>query len=137
GGLPPPAPAPSSGPPLRALLGLEGHRKFLLQHQLLSLQRSYRVMTPVQRLLFTLKENSGQELWARLFHDRPAPQPGLHFGFTSFPTRTTLWGLEDAGGNLQGVVEVQLHGNSAVSTLVDGAGAPVLAVQVQRSLIGG
>jgi hypothetical protein len=136
-GTPPPSPAPPSGPPLGSILGLEGGRKFLLQHQLLSGGRNYRVLSHDKRHLFTVKENVGQELWANMFQNRPAPQSGVYFGVMTPSTRTFMWSVEDQSGQLRGVIQIQVHGNSTVSTVVDAGGAPVVAVQVQRGMMGG
>jgi hypothetical protein len=135
-GLPPTDPAASTLPPLGSLLGVEGGRSFLLQHELLSGGRNYRVLSAEKRPLFTVRENVGQELWSHLFQARPAPEMGLHFGVMGAPTLTYIWSVEDAARNIRGVVQIQVHGNRAVSTLVDAAGAPVLAVGVERGLMG-
>jgi hypothetical protein len=132
----PPDPGAVPLPPLGSILGLEGCRNFLLQHQLLTEGRNYRVLNHEKRHLFTVKENVGQDLWANMFRSRPPPRSGAFFGQLGAPTYTYTWGVEDASRNVQGVIQIQMHGNTAVSTLVNAAGAPILAVSVERSLMG-
>jgi hypothetical protein len=134
---PAPPPAPSGLPPLASVLGLEGGRRFLLQHQLLSMGRNYRVLSHDKRHLFTVRENAGQDLWANAFQNRPAPQGGLLFGLMGPPTRSFTWSIDDAAGNPRGAIQITEHGNSAASTVVDAAGTPVLAVHIQRGMMGG
>jgi len=130
----PPAPA---APPLAETLGLQGCRSFILEHQLLSGGRSYRVLDHEKRHLFTVKENLAQELMANAFRGRTAPQNGLHFGRVEAPARTALWTVADRAGTPQGAITIQFAGNVASSTLSDSAGAAVLGVSVERSMMGG
>ena len=142
GAPPSPAPTAAAAPgapptrPLGSLLGLEGLRNFLLQHQLVGMGHSYRVMDHQKRHLFTAKENVGQELQSNFLgrSTAGATLPGFYPGLfpSGMVTRTFVWSLHDATGNLQGTIAIQLLGNNAVSTLTDAAGTPILAVNVQR-----
>jgi len=114
-------------PPLSTTLGLEGVQKFMLQHQLLSGARVYQVLTHEKRHLFTLRENSQQEMMAR-------SQGGAPAGIGS---RVFIWSVVDPSGTVQGAVSIQETGNAAVSTVADASGKAILAVNVQRGMAGG
>jgi hypothetical protein len=133
----PAAPATSDGSALRAALALEGCRNFLVQHQLLSDGRNYRVLNHEKRHLFTVKENVRQEMVANLLGGARAPEQGLHFGVVAPRPQTFVWTVADATKNPQGSISIQVAGNTTVSTLTDATGAPVLAVHVQRGMMGG
>ena len=135
--MPPPAPALSDGTTLRAQLGLEGCRNFLVQHELLSNGRNYRVLSHEKKHLFTVRESVQAELEQGFVGAPPPRQPGLHFGVVAPATRSFVWTVADAEGTPQGTITIQVAGNDAVSTLTDSSGAPVLAVNVQRSMMGG
>ncbi|MGP8072640.1 MAG: zinc-ribbon domain-containing protein [Thermoplasmata archaeon] len=135
---PPPPPPPPSGPPLATALGLEGGRSFLLQHQLLAAGRSYRILTPEKRHLFTVKENFGQEMRSNFMGGMLGNQGGaLGLGSTAFNHRTFAWTVHDAAGALRANITFQVSGYHATSTLADTAGSPILVVNVDRGLVGG
>lgn len=142
-GAPPGAPtqpaAPSGGPPLAAQLGLEGPRKFLLQHLLVGARHSYRILDGEKRHLCSFGENLHAEreaLVQQIFHPAPNPSSGsriqVHWGTTGF-SRTWFWVVEDAGGNIRGTITLQESGPRGLSTVADPSGSPVLAVQTHRS----
>jgi uncharacterized protein YxjI len=133
---PPPPPPPPSGPPLTDVLGLRGGRNFLLQHELTGVGRSYRVLTPDKRHLFTVKENLRQEMRSN-FMGGLLGQQGTGIGGMALAHRTFAWTVHDAAGNLRANITFQISGYHAVSTLTDSAGAPVLVVNVDRGLVGG
>jgi uncharacterized protein YxjI len=133
----PAPPAASDGSALRAALAVEGCKKFLVQHQLLSDGRNYRVLNHEKRHLFTVKENVRQEMVANLFGGARAPEQGLHYGAVAPQSHTFVWTVADSANNPQGAISIQVAGNAAVSTLTDSTGAPVLAVNVQRGMMGG
>jgi hypothetical protein len=134
---PPPPPAPAR-PPLSSLLGLEGVRSFLLQHQLVGSGHSYRVMDHQKRHLFTARENVGQEMRANFLGQTAGGGVFSAFGSGLMPgaamNRSFVWSLHDAGGNLQGTISIQITGGSAVSTLTDAAGAPLLGINISRGI---
>jgi hypothetical protein len=131
------APAVPSGPPLGSVLGLEGTRSFLLQHQMLSGGRSYRVLDREKRHLFTVQEDVRNELMANFLRRVPGAGGGLGLGRLVPGSRTFAWMVLDPSGTAQAAISIQMSGNSAVSTLTDASGAPILAVEVQRSFVGG
>lgn len=136
---PPSAPAPAAGPNLNVLLGLSGGRNFLLQHRLFSGGRSYRVLNHEKRHLFTVKENVRQELVSNLL--RPAAQQGsgMHFqmGFVQPRPTTFAWTVDDASDVMVGTITIEMAGNGATSTMTDNVGNPVIAVQVNKGMMGG
>jgi uncharacterized protein YxjI len=140
-GIPPPPPpppsaaAPVAGPPLGQVLGIQGGRSFLVQHLLGTGGRSYRVMDPEKRHLFTVKENYGEEMRSNLLGGMLGNQVG--FGGTALNRQTLAWTVHDAGGAVRGNITFQINGYHANSTLTDGAGTPVLMVHVDRGLVGG
>lgn len=133
----PPPPAQAALPPLGALLGLGGFQRFLVQHERGSWGRAYTVMTHEKRPLFTLRENAGQELWASVGQNAmQAPSSSRLFGLMGRPAKSSIWSIEDVQRGVRGALEVQDHGSATVSTLVDSAGAQILAVHVQRGGLG-
>lgn len=140
GPLPPTAsvaPMSPPGPPLGVVLGLEGQRKFLLQHELLGGRRNYRVLDHEKHHLFTVRENSAEEMEARQATPVTGPTPGFHWGRSEPPTKLFVWSVADPSGTEQGRILVQEHGSSIVANLLDGSGRPVLAVRVDRGGMGG
>lgn len=144
GGSPPPLATPGgpslatpAGPTLTATLGLEGCRNFLLQHQLISGGRNYRILNQEKRHLFTVKESLGQELRANFLGGGGQQGSGFHLGGIALGTRTFAWAVLDSTGNQAGGITIQVRGFNAVSTLADSTGAPVLSVNVDRGMVGG
>jgi hypothetical protein len=115
---------------------LEGSRNFLLQHQWFSQGRNYRVLDHEKRHLFTVVENAGQELWANLFRARQPPPTGLSIQFGASP-RTFIWAIEGPDKTRPGLIQIQIHGMSAVASVVDAAGTPVLSIQTKKGMRGG
>ncbi len=133
----PAAPRASAGPPLGVLLGLEGRRQFLLQHELLAGRRNYRVLDHEKHHRLTVRENSAEEMEAREAMPAAGPPLGFHWGRSEPPTRVFVWSVADPSGAEQGRILVREHGNSIVANLLDGSGQPVLAVRVDRGGMGG
>ena len=123
-------------PPLDASLGLRGQRSFLVQHQLLSLGHSYRVMDAEQRHLFTVQGNASQNISGNMLGS-------LVGGSNSYLGRMMARGvnmtytLTDAQGTTYGTVAKQGGANQSSFTLVDSQGKPYVVVNLQRSLMGG
>ncbi|HEV2166397.1 MAG TPA: hypothetical protein VGS23_05410 [Thermoplasmata archaeon] len=142
---PPPSPAMSMSaspptppsPPLGEVLGLTGRRNFLLQHILLSGARNYRVLDHEKHPLFTVKESVQQEL-QNSFQNGPFGQGmGMRMGGAGPPMPNMDWVVEDSSGNVRGNLRLQVSGNEAISTLSGSDGVPVLAVRIDRGLVGG
>ncbi|HYA11037.1 MAG TPA: hypothetical protein VEH10_05150 [Thermoplasmata archaeon] len=119
------------------MLGLEGSRNFLVQHELLSGGRNYRILNHEKRHLFTVREDVREELAENVLGGSAATRSGFRIGQVAPGTRVFAWTVADAQGTAQGAITIQVHGLRALSTLVDGAGTPLLAVQVEKSLVGG
>jgi len=123
-------------PSLDAALGLRGKRSFLVQHQLLSLGHSYRVMDSEKRHLFTVQGNAGQNISGNMLG-------GLVGGSDSYLGRMMARSVEmtytltDAQGTVYGTVAKQGGANQSSFTLVDSGGQPHVVVNMERSVIGG
>jgi hypothetical protein len=150
GQAPPPPPPPPPGTPgaggadpaaarlaLGSALGLQGVRNFLLQHQLVSGGRSYRVLNGEKRHLLTVKENFGQEMRSNFMGGMLQQNTGFGIGRLGMGTQTFAWTVLDSAGTLRGHITIQLSGYSASSTLADAAGNPLLLVNVNRGMVGG
>lgn len=129
-------PAPPAGMPLSALLGVQGSRRFLVQHLLVGPKHSYRILDPEKRHLFTVGENvrqERQEMWHNMFHPSASGQSGFHaaWGYNSVP-ELAYWALDDFAGNARGALGLHGTAGNADATLVDATGAPVLVVHVGR-----
>lgn len=128
---------PSVEPPLGSVLGLQGVRNFLLQHELLSGGRNYRVLNHEKRHLFTVREDVRQELVEGFLGEPAGPAHGFHLGRAAHQVPSIAWTVADAAGNPRGTIQIQASGNAAVSTLANGSGTPILSVNVERSMVGG
>jgi len=136
-----PPPPPPPGPPLGAVLGVAGKRNFLLQHEMGSGGRNYRVLDSQKQHLFTVREDVVQELRSNFLGGLSAQSSGFNLGPAMGGTRSYTWVVLDAGKVPRGTITIQftssLAGGNAVSTLADSAGTPILAVNVQRGGLGG
>lgn len=158
GSPPPPGAAPAPPPPLSfpqgapgaggadpessrsalgSSLGLHGGRNFLLQHQLISGGRNYRVLGADKRHLFTARENFQFGTGANLLGGIMQEGAGIGLGRLGMGTRQFTWSLLDSAGNLRGHIAIQMSGYSAASTLSDPSGMPLLLVNVSRGVMGG
>jgi hypothetical protein len=123
-----PSPAAPAGPPLSVVLGLEGQTKFLLEHELLSGSRVYRVLTHEKRGLFTMREDLQKEMLVSL--QNAASAVGLG-------PLTHVWSIVGPSGSVEGRVALQERGRVADSTVLDSNNAPVAVVNVDRGMAGG
>lgn len=130
------SPPAAGGASLAPALGLAGGRSFLLQHQLVAAGHSYRVLNHEKQHLFTVKEDVGGDLRANFLGRLGQQQPGFYLGRIGPITRTFSWWVVDSTGNVQGTIAIQLGRTTAVSALSDSTGAPVLAVSVERGMMG-
>ena len=129
---PPSGPAASARAPdpsgLRAALGLQGKRGFLLQHEMLSGGRCYRVLDQEKRLLFTARESRSEAISESMF---------AWIRVAAGKTLAYHWVVADAHGSARGLVTVEVTSEGEVSTLSDWTGAPLLAVTIGRTVLGG
>lgn len=146
---PPPPPPPPPGAPgvagpdattarlaLGSALGLQGGRTFLLQHQLVSGGRNYRVLDHEKRHLFTVRENYLQDVRSNFLGGMVQQNTGFGIGRLGMGTRNLSWAVLDSGGNPRGSITIQMSGYSAASTLSDATGVPLLNVTVSRGVVG-
>jgi zinc-ribbon domain len=133
---PPPPPDPSTSGIVTAL-GLHGHRSFLVQHQVLSMGHSYRVMDPNKRLLFTVQGNASQNFQGNLLG-------GLVGGFDSFLGRMEARSVNMSYTLVDGQSQQQLGSilkeggaNQSTFTLTDPSGQRLFVISLQRGLMGG
>jgi uncharacterized protein YxjI len=137
---PPAAAAPNSvpSPPLAQVLGVQGARKFLLQHLLVGARHSYRVMDHEKRHLFSVGENVREErqaLWNNFVHPAQPGQPAVQFHWgAGLQVPPSFWGIEDAAGNLRGRLSLQAENGRMVATLADATGNAQMAVNVVRGM---
>lgn len=129
-----PTPPPAAG--IAATLGLQGQRSFLVQHQVLSLGHSYRVMDAEKRHLFTVQGNAGQNLRSNMLG-------GLVGGSDSYLGRLVARGasmsytLVNPGGAALGTIIKEGGANRSTFTLADSSGQPRFIISVQRGMMGG
>jgi len=125
-------PTVASRPPdasgLRAALGLQGKRSFLLQHEMMTGGRCYRVLDPEKRLLFTARESRSEAISESMF---------AVFKLAAGKTLAYHWVVADAAGNARGLITVEVTQQGEVSTLSDWTGTPLLAVTIARTVMGG
>jgi uncharacterized protein YxjI len=119
---------PPDASALRVALGLQGKRSFLLQHEMLSGGRCYRVLDQEKRLLFTARESRSEALSAGLF---------AAIRLASGRTLAYHWVVADAAGDARGLITVEVTEDGEVSTLSDSTGTPLLAVTIARTVMGG
>ena len=140
GGAPPgfpPSPA-APGPSLGALLGLEGKRQFVVQHQVLSMGHSYRVMDHEKRHLFAVKGDVGQQIQSNVMGHllRQATGSSYAAGVGERSTAMT-YSLVDAQGTIIATFNKQGGANESIFTLTDLQGRPSVTVTLNRSGFGG
>ena len=138
GSSPAAAGASLSGPPpsLDAALGLQGKRSFIVQHQLLSMGHSYRVMDAENRHLFTVQGNAGQNISGNMLGSLVGGSDS-YLGRMMARSVDMTYTLTDAQGTTYGTVTKQGGPNQSSFTLVDSQGQPRVVVNLERSAIGG
>jgi uncharacterized protein YxjI len=131
-----PVTAPVSGAGLSERLGLRGQKNFLVQHQMLSLGHSYRVMDASSRHLFTIRGDTGQNLGGNALG-------GLLGGSDSYLGRMATrsvnmtYSLVDAQGAVLGSIAKEGGANQSQFTMTDSAGQRCVLVSMDRGLMGG
>ncbi len=133
---PPPTPAVPAQP-LGPALGLDGMQKFLLQHEMLTTGRNFRVLSHDKRHLFTIHENRGQEFQVNLVNRLATPALATMRNPGQMRPGTLLWSVVDPSGATRGTIGVQVQGQTMVSTLMDPNQAPLEIIEIQRGMVGG
>ncbi len=138
---PPPPPPPPSGVPsaaptgdLSGALGLRGQKNFLVQHQVISLGHSYRVMDAHKHHLFTVRGDAGQNLQGNLL---AGALGGGYLGRLAGRSVNMTYSLVTEGETVHGQVLKEGGGNQSTFTLTDPAGQRWLVVHLQRGVMGG
>lgn len=134
------APAPTPGAPapgasLGAMLGLEGRKNFLVQHQILSLGHSYRVMDPQKNHLFTVRGDTGQNLTGN-FLGNMVGGDGYLGRYVARSVNMT-YTLVDAQGAVHGTILKEGGANQSTFTLTDASGQRWVTVTLARGMMGG
>jgi len=124
------------GAGLGAALGLAGRRSFLVQHQVLSLGHSYRVMDPEKNPLFTVQGNASQNLKANLLGSL-AGGSDSYFGRMEARSGEMSYALSNAQGQVLGTIRKQGGANRSTFTMADASGQPWVVVSLERGLMGG
>ena len=119
-------------PTLSAALGLTG-RNYLVQHKVLSLGHSYRVMDANKNELFHVQGDAGQNLAGNAL----GSMVGGYLGRMVARSIDMTYGIVAANGTRWGTLKKTGGANQSTFTLVDNGGQPWVIVQMARSLIGG
>lgn len=128
--------APPTTAGLVATLGLEGRKNFLVQHQVLSLGHSYRVMDPEKRHLFTVQGDAGQNLRGNAL-GRMMGGPDSYLGRLAARSTNMTYTLVDANGTGLGRILKEGGANESTFTLADSFGQRLFVIMLKRGVMGG
>jgi uncharacterized protein YxjI len=132
-----PSAAPTASPlGLAAALGLQGRRSFLVQHQILSMGHSYRVMDAEKRHLFTVAGNAGQNMQAN-FLGQLAGGSDSYLGRMMARSADMSYTLVDAQGAQRGAILKEGGPNQSTFTLTDPSGQRLFVITLNRGIMGG
>ena len=136
------APAPAAGVPAPgvspgATLGLEGRKNFLVQHQILSLGHSYRVMDAQKNHLFTVQGDTGQNLTGNFLGNMVGGGSDSYLGRYAARSVNMTYTLVDAQGAVHGTILKEGGANQSTFTLSDASGQRWVTVHLARGLMGG
>jgi uncharacterized protein YxjI len=138
-------PVPSSlqeiqapGPSMSSVLGLEGKRQFLVQHEAMSIGHSYRVLDHEKHHLFELKASAAEEIKANFMGGMIRHAAGSVFERGGGErTGDLTFTLVNSGGSAVGAFTKQGSGNQSRFTLADAQGQPWVAITLNRGGFGG
>ena len=131
-----PATATASAGGLGELLGLRGRANFLVQHEVLSLGHSYRVMDPGKNSLFTVRGDAGQNLGGNALGSLMGGS-GSYLGRMAARSVSMTYSLINAQGAVLGSIQKEGGANRSQFTLVDSVGQPQVVIILERGLVGG
>jgi len=131
-----PAAAVAPAPGLSDLLGLQGRRNFLVQHQIISLGHSYRVMDDGKNHLFTVRGDAGQNLGGNALGSLLGGS-GSYLGRMAARSVNMTYSLVNSQGMVLGSILKEGGANSSQFTLTDSAGQRCVVVTLERGLMGG
>ncbi|MCI4351942.1 MAG: hypothetical protein L3K14_00940 [Thermoplasmata archaeon] len=140
--LPPQSMAPPGAPPaspsLTARLGLQGRKQFIVQHQILAMGHSYRVMDHEKRHLFAVKGDVVQNMQANMMGSFISQATGSSYaGRLAGRSTDMTYTLVDAQGTLIGTFTKTGGANDSIFTLTDLMGRPWVMVTLNRGGFGG
>jgi uncharacterized protein YxjI len=131
---PPPPPPPFQQPAsLSDALGLVGRRNFLVQHVIVSLGHSYRILDAEKRHLFTVQGDVAQNLTGSLV----AAEVGGYLGRVFARGVDMTYAVVDAMGTRWATLRKQGSPNHATFTLLDNYQRPWVIINLARGLVGG
>ncbi len=119
-----------------AALGLQGRRNFLVQHQILSLGHSYRVMDTENRHLFTVEGNAGQNLSGNVLGGILGGSDS-YLGRLAARSTNMTYALVNANGVGLGTIMKEGGANQSTFTLADSSGQRLFVITLQRGAMGG
>jgi uncharacterized protein YxjI len=108
----------------------------LIQHQVISLGHSYRVMDPEKNHLFTVRGDAGQNLSGNALGSLLGGS-NSYLGRMAARSVNMTYSLVNAQGTVLGSIQKQGGANQSQFTLVDSAGQRRVVVALQRGLVGG
>lgn len=130
---PPPTPPPEPLAPLSQQLGLEAHRYFLLQHELVVMAHTYRVLDREKQHLFTVRETAHKNQAVTF----GAPLGEAHMGIQRAQVgpgeHDSVWEILDPSSAYIGGITIRERGGQAVCSVVDAAGAAHVFVHIGHS----
>lgn len=126
------APAPG----LSERLGLRGHGNFLVQHEILSVGHSYRVMDAGKNHLFTVRGDVRQNLGSNALGGLLGGT-GSYLGRIAARSVNMTYSLVNAQGAVLGSIQKEGGANRSQFTLMDSAGQRCVVVTLERGLMGG
>ncbi|MDE1820114.1 MAG: hypothetical protein KGI98_04580 [Euryarchaeota archaeon] len=121
-------------PTLSQMLGLHGQQNFLVQHQMLSLGHSYRVMDSNKSTLFMVQGDAGQNIGGNLLG---SAMGGGYLGRMATRSVNMTYALNNGSGQRCATLKKEGGSNSSTFTLVDNAGAPHVLITLNRGLMAG
>jgi uncharacterized protein YxjI len=119
-----------------AALGLQGRKNFLVQHQVLSLGHSFRVMDTEKRHLFTVQGNAGQNLSGNVLGGLVGGSDS-YLGRLAARSANMTYTLVDTNGTGLGAIVKEGGANQSTFTLTDSSGQRLFVVTLQRGVMGG
>jgi len=121
---------------LSELLGLRGRGNFLVQHEIISLGHSYRVMDAGKKHLFSVRGDVGQNLGGNALGNLLGGSDS-YMGRMAARSVNMTYSLVNAQGAVLGSIQKDGGANHSQFTLMDSAGQRCVVVTLDRGLMGG
>lgn len=130
---PPPTAPPDALPSLADRLGLGGRREFLLQHELIALAHTYRVLDRENHHLFTVRETAHRD--PSMTFGAPIGQP--HLGVQRVQVgpgeHDSEWAILGVDSTPVGTITIREKSGHAVCSVADAGGSARLFVDIEHS----